>query len=314
MVTALALHVVLFATSPQVHADTPLTAVLYPDIREPFRSVFTTIAEGVSEALDGRVVIRPVRNEESTEGIAIWLREHGVSASVALGSRSQALSDELSGTTPFVVGAVHMSDEMLTDNYIGIALNPDPSAMFRRLKSLAPGVNQIHIIYQKDRDQWMIDRAMAPASDLGIKLNPIPVDGLQDAANRYLALMRAQKSNTEALWLSQDSSILDEQAVLPMILKEAWDRKLIVFSSNPSHVRRGVLFALYPDNHGMGRSLGKMALKLHEHRTHNGSPYTGGLQPLNDLLTAFNVRTAGRLGVRYTRDDLSHFDLIFPPQ
>ncbi len=314
MVTPLAMLVAMHIASPQVRADTPLTAVLYPEIREPFRSVFTTIADGVSETLDGRVVIRPVQNDESTDGVANWLRDHGVTTTVALGSRSQALSDELSTATPVVIGAVHMSGELLGDTYHGIALNPNPAALFRRLKSLVPGINRIHIVYQREREQWMIDSAVAPARELGITLNPIPVDKLQDAANSYLAVLRNQNSDTEALWLSQNSAILDEQAVLPIILKEAWDRKLIVFSSNPSHVRRGVLFALYPDNHGMGRSLGAMALKLHDHHVQGTSLKPGGLRPLDDLLTAFNVRTAGRLGVRYSRDDLSHFDLIFPPQ
>jgi putative tryptophan/tyrosine transport system substrate-binding protein len=309
----LGLLVIALVAIPQARADTPHTAVLYPEIREPFRTVFTTIADGVSEALDGQVIVRPVRNEESAQSVAGWLREHGITSAVALGSRSQALSDELAGIAPVVIGAVHMSDELLNDSYYGIALNPDPIALFRSLKSLAPDVNRVHIVYHGERERWMIENAAAAARRLGITLNAIPVNSLQDAANSYREVLRSQQSNTDALWLSQDSAILDEQAVLPMILKEAWDRKLIVFSSNPSHVRRGVLFALYPDNHGMGRSLGAMSLRLREHHAHGRLLKPGGLRPLNDLLTAFNVRTAGRIGVRFSREDLNDFDLVFPP-
>lgn len=298
---------------PQVRADTPVTAVLFPEIREPFRSVFTTIADGVREALDGQVVVRALGNDDSADEIDEWLREHGIRTTVVLGSRGQELSDALSATTPVVIGGIHMSSGMRDGAYHGIVLNPDPERLFQRLRSLAPSVKRVHIVYHSQREQWLVDSSIEAAERAGITLNPVPVNRLQDAANSYLEVLRSQKSGSEALWLSQDSAVLDEQAVLPMILKEAWDRKLIVFSSNPSHVRRGVLFALYPDNHGMGRSLGKLSLELHEGLAHGAATAPGGMLLLKDLLTAFNVRTAGRIGIRYSRDDLSKFDLVFPP-
>ncbi len=294
-------------------ADVPLSAVLYPDIREPFRSVFTTIVEGVSEAIDGPVLVRVIQNDETPESIETWLRTNGVSSTVVLGSRGQALSEQLSRTTPVVIGAVHMSSELWTNSYYGIALNPDPSAMFKQLKVIAPSVERVHIVYHREREQWLIDMAKPLALKHGLTLNPVPVDTLQNAANSYMEVLRDQKSRTEALWLSQDSAILDEQAVLPMILKESWDNKLIVFSSNPSHVRRGVLFALYPDNQRMGSRIGALLMELHEYRAHGRNSDPTGMRMLDALHTAFNVRTAGRLGIRYTREDLSGFDLVFPP-
>lgn len=295
-------------------ADTPVTAIFFPEIREPFRSVFTTIADGITETLNGQVNIRPITNEESAESLNNWLARNDVGVAVVLGSRGLPLSKELSPKIPVVIGAVHMSDSLLVDPHYGIALNPDPEILLSRLKALAPGVERVHIVYHREREQWLIDRAGRIAAKHGITLNPVAVDRLQEAANSYRELLSTQKSSTEALWLSQDSMVLDEQAILPMILKEAWDRKLIVFSNNPSHVRRGVLFAMYPDNQNMGRSLGVLAMQLHEHRTHGSPENPIGMRLLDALHTAFNVRTASRLGIRYTRDDLARFDLIFPPQ
>lgn len=294
-------------------AAPPVTAVLYPDIREPFRSVFTTIADGVSESLNGQVTLRSISDEDNPDSIDTWLRQNDIEAAVVLGSRGQALSKQLSYSAPMVLGAIHMSNDLLEDSYHGIVLNPDPAPLFRRLKSLAPGVEQVNIIYHREHEQWMIDRSVEIARQHGITLNPIPVDRLQEAASSYRGILASQKSDREALWLSQDSQVLDEQVILPMILKEAWDRRLIVFSSNPSHVRRGVLFALYPDNHKMGRSLGTLTMDLHDHLVHSRSGKLAGIRMLDDLLMAFNVRTAGRLGIRYTRDDLNGFDLVFPP-
>lgn len=299
--------------SPVTRAESPPIAVLYPDIREPFRSIFTTISDGIREETRRPVLLRAFANDESAESLDSWLRAHDAGVAVILGSRAPALSDALSATTPVVIGAVHMSEELVGREYYGITLNPDPEMMLRRLRTMAPAVNRVTVIYHRERDQWLIDRAGPAAERLGITLNAIAVERLQDAASNYQQVLRSQHSGTDALWLSPDSSVLDEQAVLPMILKEAWDRRLIVFSSNPAHVRRGLLFAMYPDNHGMGRSLGEIAMRVQDTgmRGANGIP-PRGMDPIDRLLTAFNVRTAGRLGIRYSRDDLSNFDLVFP--
>ena len=157
----------------------------------------------------------------------------------------------------------------------------------------------------------MVEHAKQPAQALGITLNPIPVERLQDAVAQYQRVLATLKSDTDALWLSQDSAVLDEQAVLPMILQQAWDRRLIVFSGNPSHVKRGILFAMYPDNERMGHSLGAMALRSRV-RESGENPAPQGMALLTDLSTALNIRTAGHLGIRYSKEALGEFDLIFP--
>jgi putative ABC transport system substrate-binding protein len=287
-----------------VSADPMVTAVLYPDIRDPFRTVFMSIARGIEDA-GLEIRLKAVGGEENSKDVRDWLRKSGAQSVVALGSQGQRLSDELSPDFPVVIGAVHMSPALQAKRYYGISLSPDPDRLLRRLKTLAPQVTRVTLIYHKNRDYWMVENAIQPAKNLGITLNAIPVERLQEAAAKYQQVLGTLKSDTDALWLSQDSAVLDEQAVLPMILREAWDRKLIVFSSNPSHVKRGTLFAMYPDNERMGKSLGLMAISAHER-----GPY--GIHLLEDLATAFNVRTAGHLGIPYSKESLGEFDLLFP--
>lgn len=304
-----ALLLCLFAMlAPAVAADSAAAVgVLYPDIREPFRSVFLSIARGVSDELGQETPLRPLAEGEETQKIQDWITENGLKSVVALGSRGPLLSDEFNGTkVPVVVGAVHMSPELQADRYYGIALSPDPALLLRRLKTIAPGMKRVTVVYHRDRDQWMIDRARPAMERLGLELNAVGVDRLQEAAGVYRDILANQDSTTEGLWLLQDSAVLDEQAVLPMILKEAWNRKLIVFSSNPSHVRRGVLFALYPDNYRMGRSLGAMARRTQSEG--NGR----GMVLLGDLSMALNVRTAEHLGLKVSRDLLREVELVFP--
>ena len=304
-------YCLLFAFAGPLQADSPTTGVLYPDIREPFRSVFLSIARGVSDELGKDASLRAISDEDSAEDIRTWVERNGIRSLIALGSRGRHLSDELGETVPVILGAVHMSPDLEETRYYGIALSPDPALLLQRLKTLAPAVRRVTVVYHRERDNWMIERARRATERMGIELNAVPVDKLQEAAGAYRTVLGAQASSTEALWLTQDSAVLDEQAVLPMILREAWDRKLIVFSTNPSHVRRGILFALYPDNYRMGRSLGEMAALAHRQQARrNQAPR--GMELLQDLSMAFNVRTAGHLGIRYTREFLNEAELVFP--
>lgn len=285
-------------------------AIVYPEIREPFRSVFLNIAQGVNQRLDKEAIMRTYLDDGTDmKELRAWIDGNDIRTVIALGSRGRVLSDTLSDSTSVVLGAVHMSPELDAGRYQGIALSPEPALLLERLKQLAPAVKKVNLVYHRERDSWMIERARAPAARLGIELNAVPVDRLQEAASAYRAVLGAQRSQTEALWLSQDSAVLDEQAVLPLILREAWDRQLIVFSSNPAHVRRGVLFALYPDNVAMGYSLGALAETMTQGANNPGA---GQMRLLKDVSMAFNVRTAGHLGIRYSRKFLDDVQLVFP--
>jgi putative ABC transport system substrate-binding protein len=301
----LACSMLLLLNSLHVHAE---TAVLYPDIREPFRSVFMSIAKGISDALDGKVETRALTDTDTAADILGWTRKENLRPIITLGNHAFSMTPELSKEMPVVIGAVNMSPELLNGSYYGITLDPEPAALLLRLKSLIPKVSRVTVVYQKEQDKWMIDKAIKPAHELGLTLNAVAVETLQEAANKYREILNNQQRDSDALWLPQDSAVLDEQAILPMILKEAWDRQLIVFSSNPSFVKRGVLFALYPDNYNMGRSLGSMVKRLQG----SSSPDAQHVESLNDLLIAFNVRTAAHLDITYSREDLNKFDLVFP--
>lgn len=283
--------------------------VVFPDIREPFRSVFMSIAKGVGETLGEEPKLLALADSEGANAVESWAQGAKVQTIIALGSRGPMISDALSNSLPVLVGAVHMSPELQGKKYSGISLNPAPALLLARLQMFAPKVKRVTVVYHRERDQWMVDQAAESARKLGIELNAVPVDRLQEAVNAYGKVLSEQRSGTDALWLSQDSAVLDEQAILPMILREAWNKKLIVFSSNPAHVRRGVLFALYPDNYNMGISLGTMVSEIPA-STQAGNPE--GIRMLQDVATALNIRTASHLGLKYSRDVLREIDLVFP--
>jgi putative tryptophan/tyrosine transport system substrate-binding protein len=287
----------------------PVIAVLYPDVREPYRNVFLTILRGIEEGIKGGMVKSLVLKEGSDlSEITAWLEKERIEAVIALGKTGLIAAQTLLKTRRVVVGAVLITPDQNVHGIEGITLVPDPEVIIDYLKRLVPQVKRLTVIYNPKNNKWLIKRAEAAAKPKGLMLSALPAEDLRTAARLYHKALNTLDNKTEALWLLQDDATVDERAILPLILKQAWDRPLIVVSNNPTHVRRGALLSLYPDNIRMGRRLASMVLKGKQ----NSDLKDRGMVPLIDLHAAVNVRTAEHLGLNLKDRDVRDFELIFP--
>ena len=292
---------------PPALAQSPAVAVLYPDIREPYRSVFLNIISGIEDGTKEPVKRYTLDKDYAPSVLTAWLERERITSVIALGAQGVAAARELPSGLPIVIGAMLMEPTLKTDRFPGITLTPDPERLFAQLKVLTPGVRRIMVDYNRERSVWLIERAREAAKRHNLALNALPAKDLREAAALYRDALR-QLGTADAIWLPQDAATVDEHIIVPLILKEAWDRNLVVFSSNPAHAKRGALFSLYPDNAGMGRSLAALALQ----QLQNRQDRTPDIVPLRDLLMAVNLRTAERLGLKFSSRERQQFDLIFP--
>ncbi len=303
----LAVSVLLvFFPAPGVLADSPAVGVVYPDIREPYRGVFLKTVEGIEAELKTKVKRYALPKDYDPDMVSDWLTRESIAMVIALGSRGLRAAMEMPKAVQVVAGAVLNAPAGV--RFPVVTLNPDPVVLFNRLHQLAPRVNRISVVYNPERTGWLMERADTAARARGFTLNLLPARDRREAVLKYRDFLDGVGDAMEALWLLQDPSITNARTVLPLILKEAWNRNLVVFSSSPAYVKRGVLFALYPDNVDMGRTLGELALR----ELSGGNLKISGALPLTDLLTAVNVRTADHLGLELTSRQKRRFDLVFP--
>ncbi len=278
-------------------------AVLYPNVQEPYLSIFQNILNGVQSEL-GRARVRPVAVSENIEPDALrsLLREERIDVVIALG-RQGFLAAQRAGEPlplPVVVGAL----PIVPGGFSGISLSPDPDLLFRQLGELAPSVKRVHVVYSEGND-WLIQRAQTSARSRGLQLSAYRVGDLREAVRQYRDLTQGNLGRSEAIWLPLDTVTSDDDVILPMLLRAAWDNKFVLFSSKPSHAQRGALFSMYPNHFALGRNLGAMASSF-------GNPHAELAVPLSDLHVAVNVRTAAHLGLRFTPRQQERFDLVFP--
>ncbi|HEY3486731.1 MAG TPA: ABC transporter substrate binding protein, partial [Gammaproteobacteria bacterium] len=189
----------------------------------------------------------------------------------------------------------------------GISLVPDPEIVFEKIQELSLKVRRVIVVYDPATNDWLIQQAKQTAIKNSLELNALPANDLREAANAYAQLQQKGLNETDLVWLLNDPNTVDQNTILPLLLKTSWSDGFIVISNNPGHVKRGVLFALYPDYIRMGESLGKLASQVAANGQNNKS-----LSPLKDVLIAVNLRTAEHLNLAFSQKEVDAFNLVFP--
>lgn len=282
----------------------PAVAVIYPDIPEPYRSVFMQIVDGVGDKVKHNLHVFPVGSTFDANSLNAQLRRLNVKAVIALGRQGLKTAEQLDRDIVVTVGGVLSLPEAQQQIYSGISLTPDPALLFARMKGLQANVKRVWVVVDPKHNDWLMRQAREPARSLGLELLVQEASELSEAVRVYEQLFASADPKRDAVWLPHDPTTMDEQTVLPLVLRRSWQRDIPVFSSTYMHVKRGVLFVLYPDNRAMGRSLAAMAMRSGEPRK--------GLALLRDVSMAVNLRTASHLRLNISTEQQRSFEAVFP--
>lgn len=281
-------------------------AVIYPDIGEPYRTVFAQIISGIETKTP--IIDYAVGANVNMDELRNSLRQQNIKVVIALGRQGVKVASNLNMNIGVVVGGVIASPENEMHNLPVNSLSPDPALLFSQLKRIMPTVQRVFTVYDSRQNDWLISIAKKVARAQNLELVVYEATDLRSAVRSYQDIFAIADSRQDALWLLQDTTAVEDSTVLPLVLQESWSRNLAVFSSNFGHVKRGVLFSLYPDNTELGSHLAIMALTF----LTSGDYGEHGMILLREVLTAINLRTANHLGLSASRQQ--DFDLVFPEQ
>jgi putative ABC transport system substrate-binding protein len=302
--------------STAARAATHPIAVVYPDIDEPYRSVFTKIIEGIEDQAKSRVAAFAMGPNLSMQTLRAELKRQDVRTVIALGRNGLKSALELDPSINVIAGGVVGLPDADPRLHTVLSLAPDPALLFERLKTLQPSVKRVIVVYDNKQNGWLIQLARDAAKAHGLELVAHEAPDLKSALKLYQDTLANADGKRDALWLPQDSTTVDESTVLPMVLQESWNRSIPVFSSNVSHVRRGALFALYPNNLELGKSLAASAIAAAGAGNPAAPATTSGavrrVRALKDVQAAVNTRTAGHLGIAVSPERQQGFNLFFP--
>jgi putative ABC transport system substrate-binding protein len=280
-------------------------AVLFPDLGEPYRKVFADIIGGIERQAGQRMRAYPLSPSHSLPELAMALRRNGTRVVVALGRQGLKAAAAVDAPQGVVVGGVSSVPDGARQ--FGICLTPDPALLFAQLKALLPEARRVIVVYNPAHNDWLLRIAQDAARALGLELAAHEARDLAGAARLYQALIGEADARRDALWLPSDPTTVDEDTILPIVLRASWKRHLPIFSSSFSHINKGVLFALYPNNAELGRALGALAGALLA-----GEAPPRGVTPLREVLAALNTRTASHFGITLDARLQRQFHTLYP--
>ncbi|WP_440903503.1 ABC transporter substrate binding protein [Catenovulum sp. SX2] len=273
-------------------------AVLFPDVREPYLSIFEQIRAGVKEQTNADIQGYAIGEDLGIDDIDKQLTEDAITQLVLLGSRGYKLASKLDRKYSIVIGAY----PTMPGVHSGVSMMTDPSTVVAKLKLVAPSVQKLHLIVS-EQNAWIAKLTEQALKQAGIGANIQVVDSLKQAVQSYAKLVEQKLSQQDAIWLPIDTVAMHEKVVLPLVLKASWDKRFIVLSSIPTHAKRGALFSFYPDHFQLGKQLAEML------QTPTGKPQ---VLPMKHILLAVNLRTAKHLGISYTSQEKEQFNIVLP--
>ena len=286
---------------PLSAANSQRIAVLYPESSSRASVLYSTIIQSMQERVDVLIQPRQLAANDSVDDIKQWLAEQKSQAVILLGKKGLRFSLKLTLDIPVITGA-HIG---VQPNHSAVSLMVDPEQLFRKLKKLEPDIQQVHVIYNEANSGWLIKKARLAAKKNKIKLNAIHTGNIQESGQALKHTIQHLSANKDAIWLSYDP-ILPVKPLLPDLLRKSWQKKIIIFSCNPSYVQQGALFALFPDSTKVGQQLIDLALS---ELKKNGPVH---FEPSHYLNSAINIRTAAHLGIQLSNIQKDNYLIVFP--
>ncbi|GIX30662.1 MAG: hypothetical protein KatS3mg124_1134 [Porticoccaceae bacterium] len=271
--------------------------LLYPVVREPYQTVYREIVAGLAAHDPGSaLVVRPLDGGGELPP---------ADAVVALGRRAVAAA---AATGRPVFAAVANRRDLAVPGCCRAALllRPSARAYLEPLLAFFPRVSRVLVVYAEGEDGELVRTAEQWLAARGRRLLALPAADLEGAAQAWRTALAAARPG-DGVWLLAGNGLLD-MTLVDLVLDVAWEKRLAVFSANPALVRRGALYAVYPDNRGVGGRLAEILAAAEEGRLPEGH-----VEPLERVQVAYNERTGNHLGIGLTPALRARIDLLLAP-
>ncbi|PHS72654.1 MAG: hypothetical protein COB22_04810 [Cycloclasticus sp.] len=279
--------------------------VFYPDVRKPYSDFFKTIISGIKEQSNQSIHLQIIDKSTNESDIFESLQQNKPDVVILLGGNFKPLQDKIAASYNTIHGATFFNNKDALNGRVGISMDPEPAQLFTELIKIHPAIKKIHVVFEANSNGWLIQRAAQAAKNKGLILVSHEASSTQQAALIYRELARNNNHSENALWLLHHDPTLDTKSLLPRILADAWKYKQVVISSNPSHVRRGALLSLLPDNQKIGQDLALVANNML-----NGQKIN--IEPMRTSLVVANIRTAKHLSGTIRLQQKNNFALTYP--
>ncbi|MEQ1638941.1 MAG: hypothetical protein ABL903_19955 [Methylococcales bacterium] len=242
-----ALLIWFFFISGQVHGKEPRVVIVYPGSETSRAQIYGQVIEGIEKELG------PTEQFEVPEGsgdIEAQLDRLHPEKIIALGKKIAEAVNKTAYREQSLVGLAHFKAQ----GYNGVSLALDNSILCKQLSRFLPSVERV-IVVQQSGYQAINNNPTTPCSSPKLEVRE---GGDSLATIRMLGhLVEGEATATDAVIIPANLPI----DILYEVAKVAWDKKIILLSTNLDQLDTGTLMVFYPNPVALGTQLGQLVTK-----------------------------------------------------
>jgi putative tryptophan/tyrosine transport system substrate-binding protein len=150
-----------------------------------------------------------------------------------------------------------LKHRLSAENMTGVLLEIPADRQFKIMRAFLPTLRRIGMMYDPDKTAPKLKAAESRASTHEFQLRGFPVENEKDIPQQLRALL----SESEALWLIPDSTVLTDESIR-FILESALAKHVPVIGFSSEFTRLGALLSMSVDYSEVGREAGLLAKRI----------------------------------------------------
>lgn len=143
------------------------------------------------------------------------------------------------------------------ENMTGVLLDIPMDRQFKIMRTFLPTLRRISMMYDPDKTAPKLKEAESRAPTYDFQLRGFPVEHEKEIPQQLRALL----SESEALWLIPDSTVLTDESIR-FILESALTKQVPVVGFSSEFTRLGALLSISIDYGEVGREAGLLAKRI----------------------------------------------------
>ena len=143
------------------------------------------------------------------------------------------------------------------ENMTGVLLEIPTDRQLKIMRTFLPTLRRISMMYDPDKTAPKLKEAVSRASTYEFQLRGFPVEDEKEIPQQLRALL----SESEALWLVPDSTVLTDESIR-FILESALAKHVPVVGFSSEFTRLGALLSMSIDYGEVGREAGLLAKRI----------------------------------------------------
>lgn len=186
-----------------------------------------------------------------------------------------------------------MKYHLTAANMTGVLLDIPLDRQLKVMRTFLPTIRKIGALYDPDKTGTKLKEAESRAASHDFQLHGFPVESEKDVPRQLRALL----SESHALWLIPDSTVLTEESIR-FILQSAVAEQVPVVGFSSEFTRLGALLSMSIDYGEVGREAGRMAKRI------GSGEHQLPLKPVHvqRIRITVNQKTARYLGISIPKE------------